>query len=172
MSWLRELPRMGQRLWRSRQNKAQGKRSEGPRSPGYKSQIISEALKERQKNPLEQPLFCRPLGALCYSFHLFPGLRGLLRPLTPGFDLQPWRAVYLQVLQQLLFLLPLGLQKTFTFFMRYLYKHNSSKNNSAADKTYSQFFHNYDHCFCVSKSFLSALIGARFAKQNFSRRLK
>ena len=91
MSWLRELPRIGQRLWRSRQNKAQGKRSEGPRSPGYKSQIISEALKERQKNPLEQTLFCRPFGALCYSFHLFPGLRGLFRPLTPGFDLQPFQ---------------------------------------------------------------------------------
>ena len=91
MSWLRELPRMGQRLWRSRQNKAQGKRSEGPRSPGYKSQIISEALKERQKNPLEQTLFCRPFGALCYSFHLLPGLRGLFRPLTPGFDLQPFQ---------------------------------------------------------------------------------
>ncbi|MBR2441420.1 MAG: hypothetical protein IKB25_14575, partial [Lentisphaeria bacterium] len=70
------------------------------RSPGYKSQIISEALKERQKNPLEQTLFCRPFGALCYSFHLFPGLRGLPDRLPRALIFSPFRAVYLQVLQQ------------------------------------------------------------------------
>ena len=121
MSWLRELPRMGQRLWRSRQNKAQGKRSEGPRSPGYKSQIISEALKERQKNPLEQTLFCRPFVALCYSFHLFPGLRGLFRPLTPGFDLQPFQGCLSSGLATAPFfiyiaLFPIQVGKSFCYF--------------------------------------------------------